>query len=156
MKNLSIKNVQHCSYLGCHLVFILAKQSNKQKEIWIVLLLRFKFPFSMSQIKYKLPAGKLTTSVSFYFAHFCILWAKFLLTGPNNQFRNFAFKFSLFFDQLLSCSWHQKTNSPILQFTNLKCCIKAKEPFKTPFLLRQPFFRGSNSDETVSPTLLAM
>ena len=21
----------------------------------------------------------------------------------------------------------------ILQFTNLKCCIKAKEPFKTPF-----------------------
>ena len=34
---------------------------------------------------------------------------------------------------LSTCSWHQKTNSPILQFTNLKCCIKAKEPFETPF-----------------------
>ena len=34
---------------------------------------------------------------------------------------------------LITCSWHQKTNSPILQLTNLKCCIKAKEPFKTPF-----------------------
>ena len=36
-------------------------------------------------------------------------------------------------DKVLTCSWHQKTNSPIPQFTNLKCCIKAKEPFKTPF-----------------------
>ena len=27
-----------------------------------------------------------------------------------------------------------KTNSPIIQFTNLKCCTEAKEPFKTPFL----------------------
>ena len=25
------------------------------------------------------------------------------------------------------------SNSPIVQFSNLKCCIKAKEPFKTPF-----------------------
>ena len=33
----------------------------------------------------------------------------------------------------LTCSWHQKTKPPILQFTNLKCCIKAREPFKPPF-----------------------
>ena len=33
----------------------------------------------------------------------------------------------------LTCLWHQKLNSPILQFSNLKCCIKAKEPYKTPF-----------------------
>ena len=25
------------------------------------------------------------------------------------------------------------SNCPIVQFSNLKCCIKAKEPFKTPF-----------------------
>ena len=34
---------------------------------------------------------------------------------------------------LITCSWHQKTKPPIHQFTNLKCCIKAREPFKTPF-----------------------
>ena len=33
----------------------------------------------------------------------------------------------------LTCSWHQKLNSPILQFSNLKCYIKAKEPYKTHF-----------------------
>ena len=33
----------------------------------------------------------------------------------------------------VTCSWYQKTNSPILPLTNLKCWIKAKEPFKTPF-----------------------
>ena len=33
------------------------------------------------------------------------------------------------------CSWHQKTKPQIHQFTNLKCCIKAKEPFKTPFIV---------------------
>ena len=33
----------------------------------------------------------------------------------------------------ITCSWHQKTNSPIIQFSNLKCCIKSKEPFKTSF-----------------------
>ena len=25
--------------------------------------------------------------------------------------------------------------TPILQFSNLKCCIKAKEPYKTPLLM---------------------
>ena len=33
----------------------------------------------------------------------------------------------------LTCSWYQKTKPPINQFTNLKCCIKAREPFKTAF-----------------------
>ena len=33
--------------------------------------------------------------------------------------------------QLLTCSGHQKTKPRILQFTNLKCCIQAREPFKT-------------------------
>ena len=36
-----------------------------------------------------------------------VIWLIFLRMGP------------------ITCSWHQKTNSPILQFTNLKCCIKA-------------------------------
>ena len=31
----------------------------------------------------------------------------------------------------LTCSWHQKTKPRIHQFTNLKCCRKAREPFKT-------------------------
>ena len=31
-------------------------------------------------------------------------------------------KFRKFLVKLLTCSWHQKTNSPILQFTKLKCC----------------------------------
>ena len=30
-------------------------------------------------------------------------------------------------------SKNETTNAPILQFTNLKCCIKAREPFETPF-----------------------
>ena len=30
----------------------------------------------------------------------------------------------------ITCSWHKRR---ILQCTNLKCCIKGKEPFKTPF-----------------------
>ena len=34
---------------------------------------------------------------------------------------------------VITCSWHQKTKPRILQFTNLKCCIKARESFKTPF-----------------------
>ena len=33
----------------------------------------------------------------------------------------------------ITCSWHQKTKPRIDQFTNLRCCIKAREPFKTPF-----------------------
>ena len=40
------------------------------------------------------------------------------------------------FKWFLTCLWHQKdetTNSPIRQFTNLKCCKKAREPFKTLF-----------------------
>ena len=32
----------------------------------------------------------------------------------------------------LTCSWHQKTKTRILQFTILKWCIKAREPFKSP------------------------
>ena len=31
---------------------------------------------------------------------------------------------------LLTCLWHQNTKPRILQFTNLKCCMKAREPFK--------------------------
>ena len=39
--------------------------------------------------------------------------------------------------KLITCSRHQKTNSPILQFTNLKCCkmslkSKNKELISTP------------------------
>ena len=34
---------------------------------------------------------------------------------------------------LITCSWHQKTEPRILQFTDIKSCIKAREPFKTPF-----------------------
>ena len=43
------------------------------------------------------------------------------------------------FRWFLTCSWHQKTKPRIQWFTNLKCftnlksCIKAREPFKTPF-----------------------
>ena len=37
--------------------------------------------------------------------------------------------------QEITCSRHQKTKPRILQFTNLKCSIKTKEPFKTPFLM---------------------
>ena len=33
-----------------------------------------------------------------------------------------------------TCSWHPKTKPRIPQFTNLKCCIKARQPFKIPFL----------------------
>ena len=33
-----------------------------------------------------------------------------------------------------TCSWHQKkTKPPIHRFTNLKCCEKAREPFKPLF-----------------------
>ena len=32
----------------------------------------------------------------------------------------------------VTCSWHQKPKPPVHQFTNLKCCIKARELFKTP------------------------
>ena len=49
-----------------------------------------------------------------------------------------------FFFHQITCSWHQKTNSPVLQFTNLKCCIKGKEPFKTPFELENSFFYVTN------------
>ena len=34
---------------------------------------------------------------------------------------------------LFVTSKNEITNSSIHQFTNLKCCIKAREPFKTPF-----------------------
>ena len=35
--------------------------------------------------------------------------------------------------KLVTCSWHQNTKPRILQFTNLKCCIKGRELFKIPF-----------------------
>ena len=35
----------------------------------------------------------------------------------------------------ITCSWHQKTKPRIHQFINLRCCIKVREPFKTPFLM---------------------
>ena len=34
---------------------------------------------------------------------------------------------------LLTCSWHKKMKPQILQFTNLKCWIKAREPLKSLF-----------------------
>ena len=34
---------------------------------------------------------------------------------------------------LITCSWHQKTKPQIHQFTNLKCCMKSREPFKPLF-----------------------
>ena len=37
-------------------------------------------------------------------------------------------------------SKNENTNSPTHKFTNLKCCIKAREPFKTPFLMVCYFF----------------
>ena len=36
---------------------------------------------------------------------------------------------------LFVTSKNEITNSPIHQLTNLKCCIKARESFKTPFLM---------------------
>ena len=36
-------------------------------------------------------------------------------------------------NNLFVTSKNETTNSPIHQFTNLKCCIKTREPFKTPF-----------------------
>ena len=35
--------------------------------------------------------------------------------------------------RIITCSWHQKTKARILQFTNLKCCIMAREAFKPLF-----------------------
>ena len=35
--------------------------------------------------------------------------------------------------RFLTCSWHQKTKPRIHQITNLKCCMKAREPFKPHF-----------------------
>ena len=66
-------------------------------------------------------------------------WSRlfFHLEAQLKFFKNsvvYCFFWQKFFRlRLITCSWHQKTNSPILHFTNLKCCIKAKEPFKTPF-----------------------
>ena len=40
--------------------------------------------------------------------------------------------FTIFFSYV-TCSWQQKTKLRIYKFTNLKCCIKTREPFKTPF-----------------------
>ena len=44
--------------------------------------------------------------------------------------KRFISVFFVYFDTnrkllIMSCPWHQKMNSQILQFTNLKCCIKA-------------------------------
>ena len=53
----------------------------------------------------------------------------------------FNYQNSKFFQNSIY-SWHQKPNPPlprIHQFTNLKCCIKAKEPLKTPFLVYYVF-----------------
>ena len=46
-----------------------------------------------------------------------------------------AFFLSLdYLRKYITCSWHQKKRKPrILQFTNLKYCKKAREPFRTPF-----------------------
>ena len=35
----------------------------------------------------------------------------------------------------VTCSEHQKNKPGILQFMNLKCCIKTREPLKPPFLI---------------------
>ena len=35
-------------------------------------------------------------------------------------------------NNLFVTSKNENTNSPIHQFTNLKCCIKAREPIKSP------------------------
>ena len=43
------------------------------------------------------------------------------------------------------CSWHQKTKPRILQFTNLKCCIKTRETFKTPFYFLFTTFKNISS-----------
>ena len=32
--------------------------------------------------------------------------------------------------KILTCSWHQKPKTRTVQFTNLKCCIKARKLFK--------------------------
>ena len=48
---------------------------------------------------------------------------------------NFSRKMVLKLNNLFVTSKDETTNSPIHQFTNLKCCIKARESFK-------PFFDG--------------
>ena len=54
--------------------------------------------------------------------------------GLSTQSKSNLFSFDAYrFYLPVTCSWHQKSNSPILQFSNLKCYIKAKEPYKTPF-----------------------
>ena len=51
----------------------------------------------------------------------------------NKNGKNYNFSLWSSFHCTLICSWHQKTKLQIHQFTNLKCCIKARESFKTPF-----------------------
>jgi hypothetical protein len=44
-----------------------------------------------------------------------------------------TFRVSSWTINLFVTSKNEITNFPIHQFTNLKCCIKAREPFETPF-----------------------
>ena len=58
-----------------------------------------------------------------------------LISNSSNGFTNFQFFESTIFSRnwVLTCSWHQKnetTNSPILKFTNLKCCKMSFKSFK--------------------------
>ena len=55
----------------------------------------------------------------------------FFLLGLGFQLRSNCTKQMPIYN-LFVTSKNEITNSPILQFTNLKCCIKSREPFKTP------------------------
>ena len=57
-------------------------------------------------------------------------WPKVEAGAPEKRELNLTIKNVIVMLQPLTCSWHQKTNSPIHEF---KVLYKTQEPFKTPF-----------------------
>ena len=60
----------------------------------------------------------------------CILWTNVVESCQRVQKSNFQ---SQLFINLFVTSKIEFSNAPILQFSNLKCCSKAKQPYKPPF-----------------------
>ena len=69
--------------------------------------------------------------VRFFLRFRFFLYACFSLV--NNILKDPTYLPIYFLNDLITCSWHQKTKPRILQLTNLKCCIKVRGPPKTPF-----------------------
>ena len=112
--------------------FVINRKTNREIAEFCRLRIRAMIHIITLQL---FPASKtqvLSQSFSLNLQHFSLCkFTRGLFIALGSQWVNFLSEVA---SSKLFLTKKNSTNSPIYQFTNFKCCVKARKPFKSPCL----------------------